>query len=200
MALPVNINNLINENTVEWARKEFKKSWNDEAIIHSICAFANDINNWGGGYIIIGVEDENGIPVLPPIGLKKNQIDVIQKKLIELCNRLQPTYFPVIEPVLYLNKHILILWCPGGDNRPYSAPSTLGSKAQKQYYVRRGSKTVKANDIEKRQLIELTAKIPFDDRINHHASIDDLNLRYIQEYLKEIGSKLFDEVTKLVFV
>jgi len=199
MALPVNINNLINKDTVEWERKEFKKGWNEEAFIHTICAFANDINNWGGGYIIIGFDEENGIPLLPPIGLKKNQIDAIQKKIIELCNRLQPTHFPIIEPVLYLNKHILVIWCPPGDNKPYSAPSTLGIKGQKQYYVRRGSKTVKANDIEQRQLIELTAKIPYDDRINHHASIDDLNLRYIQEYLKEIGSKLFDEAPKLDF-
>ena len=200
MALPININNLINENTVEWERKEFKKGWNDEGIIHSVCAFANDINNWGGGYIIIGIEDENGIPVIPPVGLKKNQIDAIQKKIIELCNKLQPTYFPIIEPVLYSNKHILILWCPGGDNRPYSAPTTIGKKGQRQYYIRRGSKTIKANDVEQRQLIELTAKIPFDDRVNHHASIDDLNLRYIQEYLKEVGSKLFDEVPKLDFI
>ncbi len=70
MALPVNINNLIHENTVEWERKEFKKGWNDEAIIHSISAFANDINNWGGGYIIIGIDEENGILLLPPTGLK----------------------------------------------------------------------------------------------------------------------------------
>lgn len=181
MALPVNINNLINENTVEWERKEFKKGWNDEAIIHSICAFANDINNWGGGYIIIGINEENSIPLLPPTGLNINQIEPFQNKIIELCKRIQPTYFPVIEHVLYSNKHILILWCPGGDNRPYSAPTTISKKGQ-------------------RQLIELTAKIPFDDRVNHHASIDDLNLRYIQEYLKEVGSKLFDEVPKLDFI
>ena len=56
MALPINIADLINCRVVENARVEYKKSWNPEPITHSICAFANDIDNWGGGYIIIGVE------------------------------------------------------------------------------------------------------------------------------------------------
>lgn len=46
MALPINIEELINGKTVEWDRIEFKKGWNPEEIVHSICAFANDINNW----------------------------------------------------------------------------------------------------------------------------------------------------------
>jgi predicted HTH transcriptional regulator len=52
MSLPININELINGQTVETERIEFKEGWNPEAILHTICAFANDIYNWGGGYII----------------------------------------------------------------------------------------------------------------------------------------------------
>ncbi len=33
-------------------------------------AFANDIDNWGGGYILIGVEEENGRPKMPITGLE----------------------------------------------------------------------------------------------------------------------------------
>jgi len=54
MSLPVNIEELINGQTVEWERIEYKEGWNPVPILHSICAFANDLNNWGGGYIIIG--------------------------------------------------------------------------------------------------------------------------------------------------
>ena len=57
---PFNINDLIEGNFVESERLEFKKSWNPKEIIHSITAFANDIHNWGGGYIIIGIEEEDG--------------------------------------------------------------------------------------------------------------------------------------------
>ena len=57
MALPINIDDLINRRVVESARVEYKKNWNAEPIVHSICAFANDIDNWGGGYLIVGVEN-----------------------------------------------------------------------------------------------------------------------------------------------
>lgn len=45
MGIPVNIEQLINGKSVEWERLEYKEGWNPEEIIHSICAFANDINN-----------------------------------------------------------------------------------------------------------------------------------------------------------
>jgi ATP-dependent DNA helicase RecG len=197
MSLPVNINTLINGNTVEWERIEFKKSWNDESILHTLCAFANDINNWNGGYLIVGIEENEGRPVLPPSGIGINQIDSIQKKCIEISKRIQPNYFPVIEPVVFQEKHIIVIWCPGGDYRPYTSPATLGEKSQRVHCIRRGSSTIKANVEEERMLLELTAKIPFDDRINHHSTIDDISLSLIYSYLKEIGSKLYDEALKM---
>ena len=51
MALPLNIDDLIHQRKVESARIEYKKNWNPEKVLHSVCAFANDIDNWGGGYI-----------------------------------------------------------------------------------------------------------------------------------------------------
>ena len=84
MALPVNIKDLVNGRSVEWERLEFKKGWNPEVVIRSMCAFANDINNWSGGYIIIGIDENYGQPVLPPEGLPQNQIDPIQKEIIQL--------------------------------------------------------------------------------------------------------------------
>jgi len=55
MKLPVNINDLLTARTVEWERLEFKAAWNPQAVLHTMCAFANDFHNLGGGYIIIGV-------------------------------------------------------------------------------------------------------------------------------------------------
>ncbi len=45
MALPINIKELVHGKVVEWERLEFKAGWNPENILHSICSFANDINN-----------------------------------------------------------------------------------------------------------------------------------------------------------
>ena len=105
MALPINIEELINGSTVEWERIEFKKGWNPEQVLKTITAFANDFNNWGGGYIIIGIEEENGRPILPPVGLKVEEVGNIQKELNNICRRIIPNYFPIVEPVNYQGKN-----------------------------------------------------------------------------------------------
>ena len=55
MKLPVNIDDLLTARTVEWERLEFKAGWNPKAVLRTMCAFANDFHNLGGGYIILGV-------------------------------------------------------------------------------------------------------------------------------------------------
>ena len=60
MALPINVEDLPRKQKIEGNRIEFKAGWNPDAIYHSICAFANDFDNIGGGYILVGVEEEKG--------------------------------------------------------------------------------------------------------------------------------------------
>ena len=191
MPLPINITDLIHGSTVEWERIEFKEGFNPEIILHTICAFANDVNNWGGGYLIIGIAEKDGRAVLPPKGLDVAELDGIQKKLHEICHKLQPTYFPVVEPYEIDGKHILVVWVPGGEHRPYKAPKSLAKNAEMLYYIRRLSSTAKVNTQEEQQLLQLAAKIPFDDRVNHHASIDDLSLAEIRMFLQDVKSDLF---------
>lgn len=191
MSLPININDLIHGRVIESERIDFKEGFNDEALLHTICAFANDINNWGGGYIVIGIEDDkSGRPVLPPKGLAAGQIDSFQKRIIALCNKIEPNYFPVISHELFMDKDILVLWVSGGDNRPYKAPVTMGKGANKAYYVRHGCISKIASREEEQQLIEAAARIPFDDRINHSASVSDFDILQLKAYLQDTGSEL----------
>jgi ATP-dependent DNA helicase RecG len=199
MALPVNIESLINGDSVEWERIEFKKSWNPEEVIHTLCAFANDLHNWGGGYVVIGVAENNGQPVLPPSGLKPEQLDANQKEVIELCHKILPNYFPVMQPYILEGQHILVLWCPAGDNRPYTALSTLGKGGQRHPYVRVGSQSIVAKGENLQMLQELAARIPFDDRVNNRSSIKDFDLGLIQAYLQEVKSDLYEESKKISF-
>ena len=74
MPLHINIEDLLSARTVESNRIEFKEGWNPDAIYRSICAFANDFDNVGGGYILIGVREENGIAKRPVLGILSNQI------------------------------------------------------------------------------------------------------------------------------
>jgi ATP-dependent DNA helicase RecG len=191
MALPVNIEDLLHGNTIEWERLEFKQGWNPEDVLHSMCAFANDFHNWGGGYIIVGIAEENGQPLFPPAGLQQNQLDAIQGQIIQLGHKIQPNYFPITQPYILQNQHILVLWCPAGDNRPYSAPSTLGNGAQRQHYIRVGSHSIITHGDNLRRLQELAARVPFDDRVNNQATIQDFDLGLIQAHLQEIKSDLY---------
>ncbi|CAH8289102.1 ATP-dependent DNA helicase RecG [Mariniflexile fucanivorans] len=200
MALPVNIHDLVHGNTVEWERLEFKQGWNPEDVIHSMCAFANDLHNWGGGYIIVGIAENNGQPLLPPTGLQQNQLDDIQGNIVRLAHQIQPNYFPITQPYIIDGQHILVLWCPAGDNRPYNAPSGLGKGAQRQHYIRVGSRSIVAQGDNLRRLQELAARIPFDDRINNQATIQDFDLGLIQAHLQEIKSDLYASSTSMPLI
>jgi ATP-dependent DNA helicase RecG len=199
MALPINIEDLVNGQTVEWERIEFKRGWNPEEIIHTLCAFANDLNNWGGGYVIVGIDEENGKAILPPFGLNQNELDKIQGEILNLAHQISPNYFPLIQPYVISDRHILVIWCPAGDNRPYTAPSTQGKQAQRYSYIRFGSRNIIAKEDNLRRLQELTARVPFDDRINGKAQLNDLDLGLIQAFLQEVKSDLYEESKKMSF-
>ena len=106
MALPINVGELIENRVVESTRIEYKSDWDPEPIVHSITAFANDIDNSGGGYIVVGIAEQNGMPKIPISGLNKGSIDRIQKELLNKCNLIEPRYLPVVEPSTSLTSYI----------------------------------------------------------------------------------------------
>src|SRR5579872_4594127 len=161
MHLPINVKDLLDRSIVESDRLEFKADWNPEAVLRTICAFANDFNNFGGGYIVVGVEEVDGSPVFPPKGIAKTQVDKIQKEIVRVCSYLKPVYTPIVSLEEYQNKYILVIWVPGGADRPYSAPSSLGKEKEYKYFIRKLSTTVIAKNDDLKELIGLTA-IPFD--------------------------------------
>ena len=200
MGLPTNIKTLLSGNVVEWARIEFKETWDAEASLKTICAFANDIDNWGGGYLVIGVEDKDGKPTNLK-GVPPEKIDSYLKDLLNKCKQIQPEYMPITEVVDYKDKKFIIVWAPGGIIRPYSSPKSM-AKGDKDriYWIRKMASTIAPTEEEKRDLYNLANNVPFDDRINHEADITDLNITLIQSYLKEVGSSLYEDSKKMDFV
>lgn len=198
MPLPVNIDDLLSGHVVEWDRLEFKEGWNPEAAIKSMCAFANDFHNWGGGYLIVGIEEKDGQPVLPPKGLTAKEADQAQRKLLELGHTIQPNYHPICEPVTYQGKLILVVWVPGGEMRPYKAPVALAKANTGQaYYIRIGANTVKARGANEQELMTLANRIPFDDRQNTAVGLHELKPGLLQSFLAEIGSDLSAQAWEL---
>ena len=59
--LPINLNDLLRQRTVEGERIEYKTGWNPDAIIRTLCAYANDFENLGGGYVVIGQDWPAGV-------------------------------------------------------------------------------------------------------------------------------------------
>ncbi|MCI6379538.1 MAG: putative DNA binding domain-containing protein, partial [Erysipelotrichaceae bacterium] len=194
MAIPTNIKTLLSGEVVEWARIEFKQTWDAATSLKTICAFANDLDNWGGGYIVIGVEEKDGRPVYPLKGVPSEKLDSYQKNIFSKCKLIRPAYTPIIGVETYQNKQFIVIWCPGGDNRPYSSPKTMAKDHKEHiHYIRKASNTVEPSDNEEKDLFTLANRVPFDDRVNHQADISDLNITLIQNYLKEVKSSLYEK-------
>lgn len=181
--LPLNVDDLLHLRVIEDTRIEFKAAWNEkikESVLRTICAFANDILNLNGGYVILGVEEVEGRPVLPLRGLDGN-VDRIQRDILGTCKKmLQPEHLPQAFVETVQGKTIVILWIPGGDNRPYQFDG--------KYWVRSGPLTVEATGDLHRQLIEQTAKIPFDDRRSLYGTADDISPGLVRRFLDEVRS------------
>jgi len=195
--LPINLDDLLAHRTVESDRIEYKAGWNPAPTIRTLCAFANDFENLGGGYIVIGLAAKDGVPVLPPAGVPQGQLDRIQRELVQYCNLIQPPYFPKVSIEQYKGQTLVVLWAPGGQNRAYKAPKEVTAKQKDyRYYIRRYANTVEAKDHDLPELMSLTATVPFDDRICHKADLDDLKLPLIRSFLKEAKSGLYDASAK----
>ena len=110
-----------------------------------------------------------------------------------------PTPQIVSEPSEFQGQHILIIWVPGGNDRPYKAPTTLGEKGQKRFYIRQGSVSKIASPVEEKQLLSLSETIPFDDRINYNAELTDLSPLLVKAFLNEVKSDLAFEADKTAF-
>jgi ATP-dependent DNA helicase RecG len=197
--LPLNLDDLLRQRTVEGERIEYKAGWNPDPIIRTLCAFANDFENLGGGYVVIGQDcDESGRPIFPPVGLPDDLLDKIQQELLGYCNLIQPPYFPILSVEEYGGKKLIVLWAPGGQNRPYKSPQAVTAKHKTyHYYIRRYASTIEARGEAERELLSLAATVPFDDRYNQFASLEDLSPRLIEEFLREVGSDLAEDVRTL---
>ena len=199
MGIPTNIKTLLSGNVVEWARIEFKETWDPEASLKTICAFANDIDNWGGGYLVIGVSDRQGCPDSLP-GVPVEKVDGYLKDMLNKCKRIQPEYMPITEVIEYQGKQFIVVWAPGGSNRPYSSPRTMAKDCKERiYWIRKMASTIAPTEEQKKELYDLANNVPFDDRINHQADLEDLNLTLIQQYLREVDSGLYQDSGRMDF-
>jgi ATP-dependent DNA helicase RecG len=166
--------------------------------MRTVCAFANDFENEGSGYVIVGVEEKDGKPIRPVKGFNPEDFEAIQKEMIGYCNLIQPTYFPNLSLEVIDGKNVMVIWVMAGVNRPYKVPDDVLAKNKTyNYRIRQYSSTIVPNQEQETELVQLTAKIPFDDRVNQKAKMDDLSFALMREHLEKTKSKLFGESARM---
>ena len=199
MALPINIEDLLNKQKVEDNRIEFKRGWNPDKIYHTICAFATDLDNIGGGYILVGVEqDENGIAKRPVKGLPIETIDEIMKDMVGYDAKITSSNLRSISYNTRVSKEevdgqtVLAIWVPTGSNRPYCVPESVIAKGKSplKYYIRSKASTIEARGETLDEVRALADRTPFDERGNEAIKIEDISGVLVYEHLKTVKSKL----------
>jgi ATP-dependent DNA helicase RecG len=172
--LLVKIEDLVNLQSVENQRLEFKASWHKGPtmfqVMRTISAFANDFYNDNGGYIVIGVAEPKEVEgvveqiVLPPAGIVPKDIERTQKEILGSCkSHISPSYSPILSPEVLQGKHVLVIWAQASDDRPHKVRES--AKGEYGYFIRKGPETKRASDKEIKTLLENSSKIPFDDRM-----------------------------------
>lgn len=200
MSLHINIEDLLSARTVETDRIEYKQGWNPDAIYRSICAFANDFDNIGGGYILVGVEEDKVTKTAtrPVKGLSTKEIGEIQREMIGYNNLVKPYYAPRLFLEDVDGKQIIVLWVIGGSERPYEVPESIVAKHKVwKYYIRKYANSIEAKGVEKEELISLTNNIPFDDRSNTQATVANISMILVKDYLVKVKSRLAEQVGKI---
>ena len=200
MSVPLDIQKIIDERTPESSVIEYMRGFNPSLLVRKVCSFANDIEDNGGGYIIIGVGEKEGRPEVPVRGLMQCEIGKILRELPRLCDSIEPFYEPVVESVTCLDlsdgaeKKLVVIWVPKGYDRPYRAPEDVTSRhSTKKIYVRRYSSSVVASRCDEMRLHSENVIIPYDERICFQSDIEDLDMNTMRSFLKETESSLYSE-------
>jgi ATP-dependent DNA helicase RecG len=197
MPLHLNIEDLLSARTVESDRIEYKEGWNPDAIYRTICAFANDFDNTDGGYILVGVKEDpiTKTAVRPVKGITTAEIGNLQQKMIGFNNLINPVYSVKLDVVDVDDHQIVVLWAPGGPNRPYQVPEKITAREKRYfYYIRKYANSVKANIEEQQELISLANQIPFDDRSNTQAKMENISMVLVKDHLVKVNSRLAEQV------
>lgn len=140
---------------------------------------------------MIGVEENDGRAIRPVKGIDISRTERIGKEMIGFNNLIMPYYQPRVFFETVDRQTIMVIWVSAGERRPYKVPEQVTSKEKRyNYYIRYNSSTIVAKDECFNELIYLANKVPFDDRGNPYARIEDVSMLLIRDYLAETGSNL----------
>jgi ATP-dependent DNA helicase RecG len=181
---------------VELAKRESEQiEWKElvadiDDVVATLSAFANDLNNLGGGYVVCGAKeakDEHGFPQLICTGLSANRLKEIEGTVLTRCReRVSPPLTPMVEEIETDDpqRRVLVFVQPATGTSHSFRKNDTGSK----HYVRVSRSTIEArNGVLKDLLVRKGLLEPWDRRPCPTATINDLDLLALRDALQRMG-------------
>lgn len=178
----------------ESERVEWKENGDDKYIVNNIVktisAFANDIANFGGGYVICGAKetkDEFGFPKVLYTGLSSVKLKEIEGKVLQHCrDYVSPAIAPIVQelenPEDKSTRILVFIVLSSPDAHTYRD----GESAN--YYVRISRETKEARNGVLSQLLVKKQKIEyFDKRVSSNATESDIDVLLFRDSIQEMG-------------
>jgi len=180
--------------TRESERVEWKENGDDKNIVSSIVktisAFANDIANFGGGYVVCGAKeskDDFGFPKVIYSGLKAEKLKEIEGKVLQHCrDYVSPSIAPVVQeldnPEDSKTRILVFVVLASNDAHTYRDGESTN------YYVRISRETREARNGILSQLLIKKRKIEyFDKRVHPQATESDIDVLLFRDSIQEMG-------------
>jgi predicted HTH transcriptional regulator len=188
MSFRVDLKELSNR---ESEKVEWKANGSDRDIVKSIAktisAFANDIANFGGGYVVCGAKeakDQYGFQKVAYTGLNAAALQEIEGKVLRHCRDfISPSLSPIVEiidnPEDESTKILVFIVIASPEAHTYRNEETSG------YYVRIGKETREARNGILQQLLAAKQKItPFDKSPNYNTTEFDIDVLFFRDCMQ----------------
>ena len=179
---------------LEYKASELQKP----AILKTLCAFANNYMNRPVCMILIGVEEEKGpekkgTPVVPILGFDDGAVETIENSIRSLIPFIKPKIELDITHFAYGGRECVVVALSKNDKGPYAV--TDKAKVEKSIglvpgrYVRLERDSRLATSREEYELLKKFAGYHFSEAPSKTATIDDLDVDLLREYLRLTSSK-----------
>jgi ATP-dependent DNA helicase RecG len=170
---------------------EWKQNVADiDDVVATLSAFANDLQNLGGGYVVCGAKedkDEYGFPRLVRVGLTANRLKEVEGTTLARCrDRVSPPISPLVEELETDDRQqrILVFLQPSTGSAHTFRRADDGAK----HFVRVSRSTIEARNGTLRDLlIRKGALEPWDRRPCNGATEQDLDLLSLRDALQRMG-------------
>lgn len=175
----------------ESEQTEWKENVADiDDVVETLSAFANDLANLGGGYVVCGARetrDEHGFPALVTVGLTASRLRELEGKVVARCReRVSPPIVPQVEelPGATKDRRVLVFIQPATGQ----AHTFRRGKNSAKYFVRVSRTTIEArNGVFRDLLVRKGALEPWDRRPSSSATVNDLDLLALRDALQRMG-------------